>query len=125
MAFDSGGIVFKVDISGGIGDEDMRAAGRGFYFLEFDPGDRVEIRRFVDGDRCVPVSRRLDVRAEFLRDDDDPVQRALFTAAENGTAVRFICGEGEFSASGCAVPVIGRVFRGDIRGVCYSIRLET
>lgn len=124
MAFNGDGIIFKVDISGGVGDEDYRAAGRGFYNIEFELGDRILVRRLVDGDRCVPVSESLAVRAEFIRDDSDPVQAVLLSAADEGCRVRFICGEGKFARSGSGVPVISRVSGGGIRGVCYVLEIR-
>ncbi|MCM1578054.1 MAG: hypothetical protein NC078_04565 [Ruminococcus sp.] len=109
----------KVKING-----EFTEVKRGVCGIEADMGDRCEIRKFVDGDRSVPVSDRAAVTVEFIREEGDGVQDHLLAAAKSGERIEVAFGAGcEKSFEG--VVTVKRICKGDIWGIRYVLEIRS
>lgn len=95
---DEFGYILGIDMSesGDSSPELFTAVTEGVCGISADMSARVVIRDFVDGDRAVPVSKRAEIRLEFLLISGDEVQERILESAEKGVPLRcvYMCGEG-------------------------------
>ncbi|MDE6591712.1 MAG: hypothetical protein K2K57_01430 [Oscillospiraceae bacterium] len=122
MAFnDIGELKIKIKMDGE--SEVFTEVSKGVCFMEADFSDRSEIRKFVDGDRAVPLSDRAAVTLEFIRESGDPVQDFLLGAARCGRRIEVICGDAEDERRINALVLAEKISKGEIWGIKYRIRL--
>ncbi|MBP0956979.1 MAG: hypothetical protein J5997_06405 [Oscillospiraceae bacterium] len=86
------GYILGIDLSekGDSSPELFTAVTEGVCGISADMSPRVIIRDFVDGDRAVPVSKRAEIRLEFLLIAGDGVQEMILNSAENGVPLRCV-----------------------------------
>ncbi|MGN1105234.1 MAG: hypothetical protein ACI4RH_01185 [Huintestinicola sp.] len=89
---DEFGYILGIDMSesGDSSPELFTAVTEGVCGISADLSPRVVIRDFVDGDRAVPVSKRTEIRLEFLLISGDGVQERILESAEKGVPLRCV-----------------------------------
>ncbi|MDE7294890.1 MAG: hypothetical protein K2N72_10750 [Oscillospiraceae bacterium] len=122
MAFNDIG-KFGIKIKMNEESEVFTEVSRGVCFMEADFSDRSEIRKFIDGDRAVPMSDRVVITLEFIRDMDDPCQEFLLDAANCGRRVEVICGGAGDERRFNALALVEKISKGDIWGIKYRLKL--
>ncbi len=122
MAFnDIGEVGIKIKMNEESGE--FTEVSRGVCFMEADFSDRSEIRKFVDGDRAVPLSDRAAVTLEFIRERGDSVQDFLLEAARCGRRIEVICGGAGDERRISALVLVEKISKGDIWGIKYRLKL--